>query len=145
MRTSVLMPSWRRSALLARKENIMCTEILYIYVLCIYNSSSRSATTNLQTHLTTLKTVRAKLKAKCVKDTNLSKYEQELLEMTTELNAFINKCTELTAEVDFEGKEKAPDAIEVTLARLEAHITTAEHHKVGAQVAKHRFQGLGVA
>ena len=110
--------------------------------ICSYNFSGRSATKSRQTHLNSLQIVRAKMKAKAAKDTNLLKYEQELLKMTNELSAFINKCSDLTAEVDFVGKEKGEEDVKATLSRLEAHVTTAEHHKIGAQAAKQRFQGL---
>ena len=98
--------------------------------------SARSKIKQMQQYETAFKIQSATLDARKAKDSSYTKFADDCKKILENLGPFISTCMQKAAESDLCDDK---DETAKKLAEIEALISTADHHLVGAVSAKKRF------
>ena len=100
----------------------------------------RSTIHPLQTLTAQLKSVQVKMQIKSEINKAFQKTNEEMKNAIREVEDFLSKAMVDLARADT--LEQGGDTVAATSTALQAMVTTAEHHLLGARIAKKRYDGM---
>ena len=89
-----------------------------------------------------LQTMKAKCKAKSVKEPLFQSYEQELEKMISGLNSFLMSAGETCANAEATETDEEDAVLQAMEKQIQSVLNQCDHHAAGCKAAKTRFQTM---
>ena len=89
-----------------------------------------------------LQTLKAKCKAKSVKEPLFKSYEQDLEKMISGLNSFLMSAGETCANAEATETDVEDDVLQAMEKQIQSVLNQCDHHAAGCKAAKTRFQTM---